>query len=606
MRPRLWLTIGLLLVPILVVAARSWSREDVKAPAPARVAPDRSPIDLVLTPDERWLLTANQTAHTVSLVEVATGKVCAEIPCGQRPACLSLTPDGRRVLVSATGSDEVTILELADGKLRRVGSVHVGFEPRGVVASPDGRRAYVALGTGSAVAVLDLDKLAVRRRIDVGRWPRSLAITADGKRLAVGVLGEGGVAIVDLVHEKLLYREEFVGLNLGQLSISKDQKYAYVPFMVYRHNPITPTNVRLGWVLASRIARVRLDSPARREAFSLDPPGRAISDPHGLALSPDEKTLVCAAAGTHELLVYRLAALPFQDYGGTDHVDAALLKDRTSFDRVELGGRPMAVRWSRDGKTVYVANYLLNAVQAIDPMARRITRTLALGGPREPTPARRGEAIFLDGKRSLDQWYSCQSCHGEGHVNTVAMDTRNDGRFGNFKTVLSLRNVSRTGPWFWHGWEKDLARAVKRSMKETMLGKEPSEQDVKDVIAYLDTLTVPPSPHRGTDGKLSEAARRGAHVFRGEKAGCARCHNGPHLTDGRVHNVGTGERGDVYRGYNTPSLLGIHDRILYLHDGRAGSLEELLRGPHAPERVTGRGALTDAERDDLLAYLRSL
>ena len=48
------------------------------------------------------------------------------------------------------------------------------------------------------------------------------------------------------------------------------------PWMVYRNNPITAGNIRLGWVLASRIARVRLDGPARREAMSLDPQGKAI------------------------------------------------------------------------------------------------------------------------------------------------------------------------------------------------------------------------------------------------------------------------------------------------------------------------------------------
>ena len=106
----------------------------------------------------------------------------------------------------------------------------------------------------------------------------------------------------------------------------------------------------------------------------------------------------------------------------------------------------MAVRFARDGKRVFVANYLLNAVQVVDLPAQKVVRTIDLGGPTEPSLARRGEAIFYDGQRSLDQWYSCHSCHYEGHTNAVAMDTRNDGRFGNFKTVLSLRNVTPHRP----------------------------------------------------------------------------------------------------------------------------------------------------------------
>src|SRR6476661_8541889 len=68
----------------------------------------------------------------------------------------------------------------------------------------------------------------------------------------------------------------------------------------------------------------------------------------------DGQWLYCAASGTHELLVYRLPGLPFQDYGGPgDHIDAKLLADKERFFRIPLGGRPMALRVSRDGRQVY-------------------------------------------------------------------------------------------------------------------------------------------------------------------------------------------------------------------------------------------------------------
>jgi cytochrome c peroxidase len=186
------------------------------------------------------------------------------------------------------------------------------------------------------------------------------------------------------------------------------------------------------------------------------------------------------------------------------------------------------------------------------------------------------------------------------------MDTRNDGRFGNYKVVLSLRNVTHTGPWTWHGWQTDIGLAMRKSLTDSMLGREPTEADVKALVAFLGTLEPPPNPYRASDGSLSAAARRGEAVFRGEKGGCARCHGGPYLTDGKVHDVGTGEAGDVYKGYNPPSLIGTYDRPKYLHDGRAKSLEELLTGPHSPEAVTGKGELTAEEVADLVAYLRSL
>src|SRR5262245_10584729 len=100
--------------------------------------PDRSPVDLVFTQDEKWLLTANQTAGTVSLVHVVTGEVVSEVPCGKRPTAIALTPDGRTVLVSATFAGELAFLRREERGLCLDASLYLGFEPRGIAVSPDG------------------------------------------------------------------------------------------------------------------------------------------------------------------------------------------------------------------------------------------------------------------------------------------------------------------------------------------------------------------------------------------------------------------------------------------------------------------------------------
>jgi YVTN family beta-propeller protein len=377
--------------------------------------------------------------------------------------------------------------------------------------------------------------------------------------------------------------------------------------MVYGTNPISEINIRRGWVLASRIARVRLDGPARREAISLDPKGQAIADPHGLAISKDEQWIVATASGSQELLVYRLPGLPFQDYGGPgDHIDAKLLADADRFFRIPLGGRPMGVRLSPDGRRAYVANYLGNSVQIIDLEARKVARTIDLGHAEQPSLARRGEAIFYDGRRSLDQWYSCHSCHYEGGTNAVSVDTLNDGSPNTYKTVLELYNLEHTAPWTWHGWQTDLRAAMRKSLTETMRGPEPTEEDISALLAFCQGLERAPNSHLGPNGELSEAAQRGKQIFASDKAGCANCHSGEYLTDGQVHDLGLATEYDRYRDSNTPSLLGVGQRVALMHDGRAAGLEELLDGPHNPAKVTGEGELTAVERRDLIEYLRSL
>jgi mono/diheme cytochrome c family protein len=397
------------------------------------------------------------------------------------------------------------------------------------------------------------------------------------------------------------------GINFGHMQSSADGTQAYLPWMVYRSNPITAGNIRLGWVLASRVARVRLDEEAYREAISLDVPREAISDPHGLAISRDEKRLVVSAPGTHELLVYRLGDLPFIGTGGPgDLIDRKLLGNVDVFYRLDLGGRPMGLEMADDSRTMYVANHLKNSVQIVDIDEGTIEGEISLGGPETPSLARKGMAIFYDGRRSLDQWYSCHSCHQEGGSNSRPMDTLNDGTNMTFKTVLPLHNVTHTKPWTWHGWQEDLNSAMHKSMTSTMLGPEPSEDDVKALIAYLEDVKLPPNPFREKDGSLSPAAERGKQVFASSKAGCASCHSGPFFTDGKVHDVGLGSETDRYEGFNTPSLLGVYRRVRLLHHGRARSLEDLLTGLHAPSQVAGEGELTETELSDLIAYLKSL
>ncbi len=414
------------------------------------------------------------------------------------------------------------------------------------------------------------------------------------------------MSVVDTRERKLCYIEKFIGLNIGHIQISQDGTRAWFPWVVYRRNPITASNIRLGWVLATRIGRVRLDGPARREAISLDPQGRAIADPHGLALTSDQQRLVVSASGTHELLVYRAADLPFQDYGGTDHIPPELAADEDRFTRIELGGRPMGLRIADNDRTVFVANYLDNSVQVVDLRESRLIQTISLGGANPPSLARRGEAIFFDARRSLDQWYSCHTCHYDGGTNSVVMDTFNDGTSFTFKTVLPLYDVDRTAPWTWHGWQTDLHDAMKRSITSTMLGAEPSESDAEALIAYLKTLTPPPNPFRNHDGALTEAIERGRKIFHSERAGCASCHNGAYFTDGEVHDVGLDSPRQRHQGFNTPSLLGVYRKVLFLHDGRAKSLDDLLAVPHSPKKVSGTDDFSESELRDLIAYLKSL
>jgi YVTN family beta-propeller protein len=566
---------------------------------------DRSPTDLALLPGTTRLLTTNQTADTVSLVDFASGNVLSEVPVGHRPFAVAVTPDGKQAVVTNTWSNSVTLLKIGPATLTVKKTISIGIEPRGVAISPNGHTAYIALAGEEAAVAMDLSRQTVTRRFPSGSEPWHLALTPDGNSLVVGNSRGRTTTIFDPQTGQERYTVKVLGRNLRHIAISADGKWAYFPTISERGQGVTRENIDRGWVVGNRLVRVPLTAPGSREAITLDIQSNAVGDVDGTALSPDGKQIALTAGGTHELLLLRVGDLPFITYGGPgDHLDSALQDDTNRFRRIKLGGRPLGAQYTPDGKSILIANYLLNAIQVVDPLSGEITRTIALGGPTTPSLARRGEALFQDANRSFGSWYSCNSCHVEGFENGALVDTYNDGSLGTLKRTLSLRGVTETAPWTWHGWRKDLRQLIHDSFTVTMQGPEPSSDDLDAMMAYLKSLDLPQNPNRLPDGSLTAAAKRGEVVFTAK--GCASCHTPPLYTSSDVYDVGMEEPHDPYKGFNPPSLRGVYRRTPYLHDGRAKTLEDVLTQWHRPTKLTGKPDCTPAELADLVAFLTSL
>jgi cytochrome c peroxidase len=181
-------------------------------------------------------------------------------------------------------------------------------------------------------------------------------------------------------------------------------------------------------------------------------------------------------------------------------------------------------------------------------------------------------------------------------------DTLNDDSYGNPKITPTLRNVTKTGPWTWHGWKESLSAAVEDSITETLFGNKPTAEDVKSVIAYMETLDHPPAPKASAAAKAS--ADRGKLLFE-SKAGCARCHAGADYTTSKTYTLDIEADGSPFDRWNPPSLRGVRDRSPLMHAAQAPDLDALLRLYHKPEDLGGK-ALDAAERADLIAFLKSL
>ena len=193
-------------------------------------------------------------------------------------------------------------------------------------------------------------------------------------------------------------------------------------------------------------------------------------------------------------------------------------------------------------------------------------------------------------------------CHPDGHTSGQLFDSVNDETFDTLKLIPTLRGVTETGPWTWHGWQRSLDDAMRKSLQDTLHSEQPiADEDVDALLAFLATRR---HPVRSLDPSKATIREQGKMLFHG-KAGCIQCHRSPFWTSDRVIDVGLGYSQQFFEGLNPPSLRGLRDRRRYLHDGRARSLQDLLLRHHRPESL-GHESLNGQERSSLIQFLNSL
>ncbi|NQV23650.1 MAG: hypothetical protein HQ518_04705 [Rhodopirellula sp.] len=227
------------------------------------------------------------------------------------------------------------------------------------------------------------------------------------------------------------------------------------------------------------------------------------------------------------------------------------------------------------------------------------TSSLSLGPMPELGPAERGEQLFFSARLSHASWFSCHSCHVEGHSNGGRSDTFGDDTEGAPKRVLSLLGVGETGPWGWNGKKPTLPKQIHQSATSTMRGPGISDSAASDLAAFLTTLKPPPPFEPAVTPADRTQISDGRRLF--ESLSCTECHSGTTLTSADAYDVGlVDERG--LRQFNPPSLRGVGYREKLFHDKRADSLGEVFtKFEHQLARQ-----LSATELSALLRYLRSL
>lgn len=99
----------------------------------------------------------------------------------------------------------------------------------------------------------------------------------------------------------------------------------------------------------------------------------------------------------------------------------------------------------------------------------------------------------------------------------------------------------------------------------------------KAIAAFERSLVTADAPYdryaRGDQNALSDLQKKGLNAF--ESAGCALCHNGPMLSDYKLHFIATPGQKEA-RDFRTPSLRNLKHTAPYMHNGSVATIADVL------------------------------
>ena len=543
---------------------------------------------VAVSPDGRIVVTVNPDSDSITLVDAITLAVLAEIPVGDNPRTVSLTPDSKMALVA--NQDSATISKVDLNQAVEITQYPVGSMPYGVVT--DGIHAFVTeFGLGT-VSIIDLMIGEILTRIPVDAFPTGLALSRDGQRLVVTHFFTGRVTVIDHKRSAVLGTASTgTDTNLSQFVImSVGGSLAYVPQTRFN---VGNTARLFDTTVFPVVNLLDMDNMALlpRKRITLDTADEPVNMPFSLALSPDEKTLYVANAGS-------------------DDVSVIDLDTNRGLAHIPVGSNPRGIAVSPDGSRVYVNNVLDGNLSVIDTATLTVTNLVTVTNIPLSATLLEGKKIFNSAASpslTTDHWISCATCHFDGMMDGRTWVGFPDGP----RNTPALFGVGQTLPMHWSG-DLDELQDVEVTIRDIQFGTglisgSPHDtlgkphagvsHELDALAAYLGTIEVLDSPFRGNRAEINI----GKSVF--ENLRCQSCHIPPLYTDHELHDVGTGdpdlERNSHGRGtkFDTPSLNSVWLTAPYFHDGSADTLERVL------QRGTVHNVLDNIHAEELTALI---
>ena len=562
----------------------------------------RHPIRMAWTSQKQsHLIVANSHSGTLSLVDLEDKNVLMEHTVAESISDMLIPEGSQQILVLDNSRDGVRIIELDDNEFHASTSqfIPLASDPNRIVFHPDGTQIAVAskwsrrisllskINTGSQTPTWQLEHV-----IDLTFAPGELVFVPNSNDLLIADAFNGMLVMMNMDSQATYFACHLPVNNIANLSFASKSDTSTLWLSGESLNSYATTinpEVTWGVLMDNQVRSIPL-------AHLQDPQRTAMH--LGTVYGMGDETGPGGDPG--RVLVKSDGAL-ITALQGVDRVAIRPQLPRSYTDRIQVGDRPIDMLLNQEETTLYVLNQFSDSISAIDLQQSKVDHEISLGPQPALTDSDKGERLFFDATLSLRGWYSCHSCHTEGHTTGLLNDNLGDDHFGSPKRILTLLGTHSTSPFSWLGKMENLEDQIAKSLEKTMLHRGSTKDKARLLTAYLKTLESPPSVNHARGDFDSDLYNEGKEIFRNE--GCHECHKPPHYTFPETFDVGLKDKAGNIE-FNPPSLRGLSQRDTYLHDNSVASVEELLFNQKHPN--PNGTPIPSKDRDALIYFLNSL
>ena len=586
-----------------------------------------SPLEILISPDNTRLYVLCYQSGEVRVLDLVTARTLKTISVGREPRGFTLSSNGNRLFVANSWDDTVSVIDTQ--RLEVTDTWPVAAEPSSVALDHAAKRLFVANRISGDVAVLDTTTGAEETRLLAGRGASYLATSVDGSRLFAThvypnpsphrTAPESEITIIDTAAPagaRVLERKPLHSIaGVFHVAISADGRLG-VATHLHPKNLVPLAHVEHGWAFGNTLTVFGSDIGGSVEV-PLDELERYFAYPFGVAITRDKTRIYVTHGGSDCVTVIDVKRLlsfihthpaPFaQDLSASANYVTA---------RISVGRNPRGLALTRDGHRLFVANRLDDSISVIDTGTNQVASTLVLETPVKISPLRKGEQTFYSARFGFQGQFGCSNCHIDSTFDGLTWDLEPDGLGVDIVDNRLLEDIRDTEPFKWNGGNPDIpTECGVRTEKYFWRSENYSNRTLTDLSLYVRSIPARPNRWRLPHGQFTPAQDRGKSLFDRtvdrfdnpipEANRCSYCHSGKKGTIQKSFDVGTGKSTDRSGLLDTPQLTNIALTAPYLHDGSAGSLEEIWTLFNPDDKHGRTNDLTKDQLNDLIEYLRT-